>query len=150
LLAIRARTTDGLGGYGIFGVEFFVRDGDVLFSELSPRPHDTGLVTLGSQAASQFELHVRAILGLPVPDIEVQQPGASAAIVAEEAIDEPAVENVDTALEEPGTQLRLFGKPEAYPGRRMGVAVSTAADVETARERAETAAERVRIVEDAD
>lgn len=143
------RVTDGLGGYGIFGVEFFVRDGDVLFSELSPRPHDTGLVTLGSQAASQFELHVRAILGLPVPEIEVQQPGASAAIVAEDAIDEPAFENVDTALEQPGTQLRLFGKPEAYPGRRMGVAVSTAADVETARERAAAAADSVRIVEDA-
>ncbi|WP_299236178.1 formate-dependent phosphoribosylglycinamide formyltransferase [Natronomonas sp.] len=143
------RVTDGLGGRGIFGVEFFVRDGEVLFSELSPRPHDTGLVTLGSQPVSQFGLHLRAILGLPIPEITVDSPGSSVPIVSEDPIDEPAFEGVDDALSLPGTQLRLFGKPEAYAGRRMGVAVSTAEDVETARERAEDAAERVRIVEDA-
>lgn len=144
------RVTDGLGGYGIFGVEFFVRDGEVLFSELSPRPHDTGLVTLGSQNLSQFELHLRAVLGLPVPDIEVEKPGASVAIVAEEAMELPAYHGVDEAFSVPETQLRLFGKPDAYPGRRMGVAVSTGTDTETARERAETAARRVNIVDDAE
>ncbi len=140
--------TDGLGGYGVFGVEFFVRDGEVLFSELSPRPHDTGLVTLGSQQLSQFELHVRAILGLPIPEIDVRTPGASAAIVADEPIAQPAFESVAAALEEPETGVRLFGKPKAYAGRRMGVAVSTASDPETARKRAEAAADRVRIVDD--
>ena len=142
------QVTDGLGGRGIFGVEFFVRDGEVLFSELSPRPHDTGLVTLGSQRCSQFELHLRAILGLPVPDPEVREPGASAAIVADEPVEQPAFEGVDKALEESATELRLFGKPEAYAGRRMGVAVSTADDAESARERAEAAADRVEICDD--
>jgi phosphoribosylglycinamide formyltransferase 2 len=142
--------TDGLGGRGIFGVEFFVRDGEVLFSELSPRPHDTGLVTLASQNRSQFELHVRAILGLPIPEIEVTEPGASAAVLAEAPIDRPAFEGVGDALAAPGTDLRLFGKPRAYAGRRMGAALATAGDAETARERAEAAAARVDVVEDAD
>ena len=143
------RVTEGLGGRGIFGVEFLVRDGEVLFSELSPRPHDTGLVTLGSQTASQFELHLRAILGLPVPEVEATTPGASVAVVADEPVDRPAFEGVADALAVPGTDLRLFGKPEAYAGRRMGVVVATGDDAETARERGETAAERLRIVDDA-
>ena len=143
------RVTDGLGGHGIFGVEFFVRDGEVLFSELSPRPHDTGLVTLGSQPRSQFELHLRAILGLSVPEITLDSPGASVPILAEEPVSEPAFEGVEAAFSVPETTVRLFGKPEAYAGRRMGVAVSTGADVDTAREGAKTAAERVRIVDDA-
>ena len=142
------RVTDGLGGRGIFGVEFFVSDGEVLFSELSPRPHDTGLVTLGSQTLSEFDLHLRAILGLPVPEISVERPGASAAIVSEESVAQPAFEGVADALETAETDLRLFGKPEAYAGRRMGVAVSTADDVATARERAENAARQVRIEDD--
>jgi phosphoribosylglycinamide formyltransferase 2 len=141
--------TDGLGGRGIFGVEFFVEeDGTVLFSELSPRPHDTGLVTLGSQTTSEFELHVRAILGLPIPEIELVSPGASAVILAREPIDQPAYEGADDALEEPGTQLRLFGKPTAYKGRRMGVAVATAETADEARAKAEGAAEAVDVVED--
>ena len=144
------RVTDGLGGRGIFGVEFLVRDGEVLFSELSPRPHDTGLVTLASQNLSQFALHVRAVLGLPIPEIELREPGASAAIVAERARSEPAYEGIDAALAEPGTDLRLFGKPDAYPGRRMGVAVATASDLDRARGRATTAADRVRVIEDAE
>jgi phosphoribosylglycinamide formyltransferase 2 len=143
------RVTDGLGGHGIFGVEFFVRDGEVLFSELSPRPHDTGLVTLATQRLDQFDLHLRAILGLPVPEITVERPGASAAIVAESALDRPAFEGVDAALETPTSEIRLFGKPEAYPGRRMGVAVATGSSLDVARERADTAAEAVGLVDDA-
>jgi phosphoribosylglycinamide formyltransferase 2 len=142
------RVTDGLGGYGIFGVEFFVRDGEALFSELSPRPHDTGLVTLGTQRLDQFDLHLRAILGLPIPEIEAERPGASAAIVSETAVEHPAFERVDDALETADSDVRLFGKPEAYPGRRMGVAVATGASTEVARERATTVAGTVRIVDD--
>ncbi|MFB6126195.1 MAG: formate-dependent phosphoribosylglycinamide formyltransferase [Halolamina sp.] len=142
--------TDGLGGYGIFGVEFFVSDGEVLFSELSPRPHDTGLVTLGTQAASQFELHLRAILGFPVPEVTVDRPGASVALVAEEPVAQPAFTGLDDALAESAGRLRLFGKPEAYAGRRMGVVVATGDDVAAARTQAETVAESIRIVDDDD
>lgn len=141
--------TDGLGGYGIFGVEFFVRDGEVLFSELSPRPHDTGLVTLASQNLSQFELHLRAILGLPVPEIRVERPGASHAIVAGESVERPAYAGVGDAFGVPEADLRLFGKPDAYAGRRLGVAVATGENLETARDRAERAADAVRIEDDA-
>lgn len=141
--------TDGLGGYGIFGVEFFARDGEVLFSELSPRPHDTGLVTLATQRLSQFDLHLRATLGLPVPAVTVERPGASTALVAEESLDQPGFVGVDEALSTPETDLRLFGKPEAYPGRRMGVAVATAADTDTARERTTGTVEQVDVVDDA-
>jgi phosphoribosylglycinamide formyltransferase 2 len=139
--ATAKRVTDGLGGHGIFGVEFFVRDGEVLFSELSPRPHDTGLVTLATQATSEFELHLRAVLGLPVPDVTVERAGASHAVVAETAVDQPTFGGVDQALATPETTVRLFGKPDAYAGRRMGVTVSTADDTDTARERAASAAE---------
>jgi len=144
----RAVTAE-LGGLGVFGVEFFVSGDDVLFSELSPRPHDTGLVTLASQNLSQFELHLRAVLGLPLPEIEVTDPGASAAIRAGEAVDRPAYEGVADGLATPATDIRLFGKPTAYAGRRMGVAVATADDVVTARDRAVTAADSVRVVDDA-
>jgi len=139
------QVTDGLGGHGIFGVEFFVRDDEVLFSELSPRPHDTGLVTMGTQSASQFELHVRAILGLPIPDVTAERPGASAAIVADEPAETPAYEGVGAAMETPETTIRLFGKPDAYAGRRMGVAVATADDVAAARDRAASAASAVAV-----
>ena len=140
--------TDGLGGRGIFGVEFFVRDGEVLFSELSPRPHDTGLVTLAAQNLSQFELHLRAILGLPIPEVRVEQPGSSHAIVADESIDQPVFDGVSDAFAVPEAELRLFGKPDAYDGRRMGVTTATGDDVATARERAERAADCVEIEED--
>jgi phosphoribosylglycinamide formyltransferase 2 len=135
--------TEGLGGWGIFGVEFFVDDGEVLFSELSPRPHDTGLVTLASQPASQFELHALAILGLPVPEIEATSPAASAVVLADEELAMPAYDGVAEALSVPTSELRLFGKPEAYPGRRMGVAVATGEEVEEARRRAREAADAV-------
>lgn len=140
--------TDGLGGRGIFGVEFFLRDGEVLFSELSPRPHDTGLVTLASQNLSQFELHLRAVLGLPIPEIRLTGPGASHAIVAAEAVEQPAYEGVADALDVPETDLRLFGKPDAYAGRRMGVAVATGDTTETARDRVRRASDRVAIHDD--
>ncbi len=140
------RVTDALGGRGLFGVEFFVKGDEVLFSELSPRPHDTGLVTLGTQPMSEFELHVRAILGLPIPIIEQTSPGASHVILATEAIREPAYTGIADALKESGTQLRIFGKPEAYPGRRMGVVVATGTTTDEARETAARAAERVRVV----
>jgi phosphoribosylglycinamide formyltransferase 2 len=143
------QVTDGLGGHGIFGVEFFVDDGEVLFSELSPRPHDTGLVTLATQRASEFELHLRAILGLPVPDVTVEAPGASHAVVAEDPIERPAFTGVDEALAVPGADLRLFGKPDAYAGRRMGVAVATGDDVATARDRAADAVAAVELHDDA-
>lgn len=142
------RVTDELGGYGIFGVEFFVRDGEVLFSELSPRPHDTGLVTLATQSASEFELHLRAVLSLPVPDVTAERPGASRAVVADAPLDRPAFDGVDEALATPETTVRLFGKPDAYAGRRMGVTASTGADISTARERAATAASRLELLDD--
>ena len=146
--SIARDVTNGLGGHGIFGVEFFVRDDTVLFSELSPRPHDTGLVTLGTQSISEFELHLRAVLGLPVPAVTVERPGASHAVVAERDIHQPAVVGADEALTTPETMLRLFGKPTAYDGRRMAVTVSTAADIETARSRAETAANCIEVQDD--
>ncbi|MEZ3172687.1 formate-dependent phosphoribosylglycinamide formyltransferase [Halorubrum sp. RMP-47] len=142
------RVTDGLGGHGIFGVEFFVRDGEVLFSELSPRPHDTGLVTLGTQSVSEFELHLRAVLGLPVPEVTTERPGASHAVVAETAVDQPAFVGADAALKTPDTTVRLFGKPDAYAGRRMAVTVSTGHDIDTAREQAATAADHLELQDD--
>nr|WP_308115359.1 MULTISPECIES: formate-dependent phosphoribosylglycinamide formyltransferase [unclassified Rhodococcus (in: high G+C Gram-positive bacteria)] len=141
-----ARTvTAALGGRGIFGVELFVKGDDVYFSEVSPRPHDTGLVTLGTQRLSEFELHARAILGLPV-DTTLLTPGASAVIYG--GLDEVGIafEGVEQALRVPETDIRLFGKPESFAKRRMGVAVSTGPDVETARGRARDAASRVRPV----
>ncbi|MEU7814615.1 formate-dependent phosphoribosylglycinamide formyltransferase [Pseudonocardia sp. NPDC049154] len=143
--AVSGRITEALGGRGIFGVELFVRGDEVLFSEVSPRPHDTGLVTLATQRLSEFELHARAVLGLPV-DVTLRSAGASAVIYG--GIDAKAVgfEGVDAALAVAGSDLRLFGKPESFVKRRMGVAVAAADDVETARERAKEAAGLVRVV----
>jgi phosphoribosylglycinamide formyltransferase 2 len=142
---VSGRITEALGGRGIFGVELFVRGDEVLFSEVSPRPHDTGLVTLATQRLSEFELHARAVLGLPV-DVSLRSPGASAVIYG--GVDAKAVgfEGVDAALAVPGTDVRLFGKPESFVRRRMGVAVAAADDVETARARAKEAAGLVRVV----
>lgn len=142
---VAEKVTTALGGRGIFGVELFVKGDDVYFSEVSPRPHDTGLVTLRSQRFSEFELHARAILGLPV-DITLAAPGASAVIYGGVEAVGVAFEGVADALAVPETDLRLFGKPEAFTRRRMGVAVSTGPDVDTARERAREAASRVRVV----
>lgn len=140
---IAAAVTGNLGGRGIFGVELFIKGDQVWFSEVSPRPHDTGLVTLCSQRFSEFELHARAILGLPV-DTALREPGASAVIYGGMEAAGIAFEGVAQALAVPRTDLRLFGKPEAFRKRRMGVAVANGTSVEEARERAKLAAGKVR------
>jgi phosphoribosylglycinamide formyltransferase 2 len=140
-----ARTiTDRLGGAGIFGVEFFITKDDVVFSELSPRPHDTGMVTMISQDLSEFDLHVRAILGLPIPTINYFGPSASAVILADR--ESPRVlgyDGVEAALALPNTQLRIFGKPDTRKHRRMGVALARAESADAARALARQAADRV-------
>ncbi len=136
---IAGKITAALGGLGIFGVELFVRGDAVWFSEVSPRPHDTGLVTLATQFQSEFELHARAILGLPV-DTGLARPGASAVIYGGVEAAGVRFEGVDAALRIEGTDIRLFGKPVAFEKRRMGVALARAADTETARQRAKRAA----------
>ena len=140
---IAAQVTASLGGRGLFGVELFVRGDTVWFSEVSPRPHDTGLVTLATQRLSEFDLHARAILGLPV-DVELRSPGASAVIYGGVAAPNLVFDGVADALAVPQSDLRLFGKPESFVKRRMGVAVAAAGDVDTARDRARTAAGRVK------
>jgi len=141
-----ARTvTDALGGYGLYGVELFLATDKVYFSEVSPRPHDTGLVTLGTQDLSEFALHVRAILGLPVPTIRLLTPGASRTLKAADERESFVVAGVDRALALPNTQVRVFGKPTTLPGRRMAVAISTADTVEDARAVAGDAAGQLRI-----
>ena len=142
---IAAAVTGNLGGRGVFGVELFVKGEDVWFSEVSPRPHDTGLVTLCSQRFSEFELHARAILGLPV-DTALREPGASAVIYGGVEAQAMRFEGVAEALAVPRSDLRLFGKPESFVKRRMGVAVANGADVTEARERAKLAASRVKPV----
>ncbi|MCK9284488.1 MAG: formate-dependent phosphoribosylglycinamide formyltransferase [Rhodocyclaceae bacterium] len=137
--------TDNLGGRGIFGVELFVKGDQIWFSEVSPRPHDTGLVTLCTQRLSEFELHARAILGLPV-DTALRRPGASAVIYGGIEGKGIAFEGIETALQVPESDLRLFGKPESYRKRRMGVAVANADTTDEARVRAKQAAARVRPV----
>ncbi|MGZ9828388.1 formate-dependent phosphoribosylglycinamide formyltransferase [Tsukamurella ocularis] len=139
----------GTGGRGVFGVELFVKGDDVYFSEVSPRPHDTGLVTLGSQRLSEFELHARAILGLPV-DTSLMSPAASAVIYGTKDSSSVAFDSVARALDVPESDLRLFGKPEGYAKRRLGVAVATADTVEVARANAAEAAGRVVVVDSAD
>ena len=143
---IAGKVTAALGGYGIFGVELFVKGDDVWFSEVSPRPHDTGLVTLVSQVQSEFALHARAILGLPV-DTSLRAPGASAVIYGGMEAQAIAFEGVAEALSVPETELRLFGKPESFKKRRMGVAVSRGKDTDEARARAKTAASAVKPVQ---
>ncbi|OAH43649.1 phosphoribosylglycinamide formyltransferase [Dietzia cinnamea] len=148
--SVAARITGALGGVGVFGVELFVNGVDVYFSEVSPRPHDTGLVTLRSQVLSEFEMHARAVLGLPVVTT-MASPGASAVIyggtgVGDGSVDAVGFEGVARALAVPETDVRLFGKPSASEFRRMGVAVATAEDVDGARARAREAAARVRVV----
>ncbi|WP_284876798.1 formate-dependent phosphoribosylglycinamide formyltransferase [Brevundimonas sp. MEB006b] len=142
---IAAKVTEALGGYGVFGVELFVKGDQVWFSEVSPRPHDTGLVTLASQTMSEFALHARAILGLPV-DVTQREPAASAVIYGGMDAQGVAFESVAEALSVPTADLRLFGKPEAFERRRMGVATARGADVEQARDRAREAAGCVKVV----
>ncbi|HJV37029.1 formate-dependent phosphoribosylglycinamide formyltransferase [Geomonas sp.] len=138
--------TSALGGRGIFGVEFFVKGSQVYFSEVSPRPHDTGMVTMLSQNLSEFELHVRAILGLPVPPVVNLGPAASHVILAEEKAGEVTFEGVAEALAVPSAKLRLFGKPDTRKGRRMGVALCFGEGTDDARQKAEQAAHAVKIV----
>lgn len=142
---IAKAVTDNLGGWGLFGVELFIKGDQVWFSEVSPRPHDTGMVTMASQRFSEFELHARAILGLPV-DVSLRAPGASAVIYGGADSDSLVFENVQEALTVPESDLRLFGKPQSFTRRRMGVALATGQDVDQARERAKLAAGRVRPV----
>ncbi len=137
--------TSELGGYGLFGVELFIKGDEVIFSEVSPRPHDTGMVTLVSQDLSEFALHVRAILGLPVPSIRQMGCSASAVILAEGEIKAPIYKGLNKALNEDDTELRLFGKPELTGRRRMGVALARAGTIEEARDRARRAAESIKV-----
>jgi len=143
---IAGKVTAALGGWGLFGVELFVKGDQVWFSEVSPRPHDTGLVTLATQTLSEFALHARAILGLPV-DVSLREPGASAVIYGGLEARGVAYEGVAEALSGPNIDLRLFGKPEAFERRRMGVALARAADTDAARANAVAAASKVRVVE---
>ena len=141
--AIASKVGDALGGAGIFGVEFFITKDEVIFSELSPRPHDTGMVTLISQNLNEFELHLRAILGLPIPKIEVFSPAASAVILAGQHSDKIVFANVADALAVADVDIRLFGKPDSRPYRRMGVALAKADTVEASREKAIAAASKI-------
>ena len=142
---IARKVTDALGGYGIFGVELFVKGDEVIFSEVSPRPHDTGMVTMISQDLSEFALHARAILGLPVPEIRFYGPSASAAIVVEGSSKEIILSNLDRVLAEPGTAMRVFGKPEVNGHRRMAVILATDSSVDLARQKAERALSELKI-----
>lgn len=126
------KITDALGGYGIFGVEMFVKGDDVLFSEVSPRPHDTGMVTMISQNLSEFALHARAILGIPIPEIQLYSPAASRAVVVEGDCDELMYANIDKVLSRPKTDMRIFGKPEVRGHRRMAVLLAKASTIEAA------------------
>ncbi|MFN4943320.1 MAG: formate-dependent phosphoribosylglycinamide formyltransferase [Akkermansiaceae bacterium] len=137
--------TDALGGRGIFGVELFVKGDEIIFSEVSPRPHDTGMVTMISQDLSQFALHARAILGLPIPEIRLYGPSASAVLLVEGESDSIIYGNLDNALAEPDTQIRLFGKPNVSGKRRMGVALARGTDVENARLKAHKASGEIQV-----
>jgi phosphoribosylglycinamide formyltransferase 2 len=142
---IAEKITVALGGRGIFGVELFIKDDDVIFSEVSPRPHDTGMVTMISQDLSQFALHARAILGLPIPNIHFHGASASSVILISGDSDQPSFDNLEQALAEPDTQLRLFGKPEVRGQRRMGVMLARGDNIEEARNKAITASSAIRV-----
>ena len=144
---IACKVTDALGGAGIFGVEFFITAEEAIFSELSPRPHDTGMVTLISQNLNEFELHLRAILRLPIPNLEVVSPGASAVILASKHSDSICYRGLDSALSVRDVDIRLFGKPNSRPYRRMGVALAKGSTIQEARDKAVNAARQVEIVE---
>ena len=142
---IAGKITDALGGYGIFGVELFVKGEDVIFSEVSPRPHDTGMVTMISQDMSEFALHARAVLGLPVSEVRFYGPSASKAIVVEGDTTEYEFQNVDKVLEESGVQVRFFGKPEIRGHRRVGVILATDETVEKALQKVERAYSKLKV-----
>lgn len=142
---IARKITDALGGYGIFGVELFVKGDNVIFSEVSPRPHDTGMVTMISQDQSEFALHARALLGLPVPSIRFYGPSASMAVVVEGDTDKVVMDNLENVLAEDGVQMRIFGKPEVTGHRRMGVILATADTLDEARAKAQRAYDKLKI-----
>ena len=142
---IAKKVTDALGGYGIFGVEMFIKGDDVIFSEVSPRPHDTGMVTMISQDLSEFALHARAVLGLPIPSINFYGPSASKAVVVEGDTDKVVFGNLDKVLAEPNVQIRIFGKPEVKGHRRMGVILARGESVEDALAKAEKAYETLEV-----
>jgi len=142
---IAGKVTDALGGYGLFGVELFIKGDEAIFSEVSPRPHDTGMVTLISQDLSEFALHARAILGLPIPNIRQHGPAASCPLVVEGDSTRVAFGNLDAALAQPDMQIRLFGKPEVRGKRRMAVALARGESIEQARETAVTACNNIRV-----
>lgn len=142
---IAQKVTGALGGYGLFGVELFIKGDDVIFSEVSPRPHDTGMVTMISQDLSQFALHARAVLGLPIPNIAFHGPSASRAVVVEGDSDHVQFGNLVEALSQPDTQMRIFGKPEVHGHRRMAVMLARANSVEEARTKANKAYEALEI-----
>ncbi|MBE6304674.1 MAG: formate-dependent phosphoribosylglycinamide formyltransferase [Bacteroidales bacterium] len=142
---IAKKVTDALGGYGLFGVEMFIKGDEVIFSEVSPRPHDTGMVTMISQDLSEFALHARAVLGLPIPEIRFFGPSASAAVVVEGNSKEVVMGNLENVLAEPGTQMRIFGKPEVKGHRRMAVILATDSDVDSARAKAERALSKLNV-----
>lgn len=142
---VALKITDALGGRGIFGVELFIKDDEVIFSEVSPRPHDTGMVTMISQDLSQFALHARAILGLPVPDIHFYGPSASSVILVSGESQQPVFNNVAEALKLSETQLRLFGKPEVQGQRRMGVALARGKDIKQAKQKAISVSDNISI-----
>lgn len=139
------KVTDHLGGAGLFGVEFFITKKDVYFSELSPRPHDTGMVTLISQNLSEFDLHARAVLGLPIPDIEYYAPSASSVVLADRVATEFSFTGVDLALKDKAVDVRIFGKPETRPFRRMAVALAKGKTTKEARKKANAAAKKIKI-----
>ena len=142
---IAGKITNALGGWGIFGVELFVKGDDVIFSEVSPRPHDTGMVTMISQDLSEFALHARAVLGLPVPGVRFYRPSASKAIVVEGDTDKVEFDNLEEVLSEPDVQLRIFGKAEVKGHRRLGVILASADTVEEALAKAERAYKKLKI-----
>ena len=143
------KVTDALTGSGIWGVEFFFTDKGVYFSELSPRPHDTGMVTLaGTQNLSEFELHARAILGLPIPEIKLERAGASAVVLANKSADHFTISGIEKAMTQPNTDVRIFGKPSTRPDRRMAVALvydHIGADMSAIRKKAKEAADKITV-----
>lgn len=145
---IARKITDALGGYGLFGVELFIAPDRIYFSEVSPRPHDTGMVTLVTQDLSEFALHVRAILGFPIPAVQLITPGASRTIKAWEESKSYQISGVKKSLSVPNTQVRVFGKPETKIGRRMAVVLNSAESPEIARQRAEEAASHINIIQE--
>ncbi len=145
--SIAKSVTSNLGGIGLFGVEFFIRGEEVIFSELSPRPHDTGLVTLITQNYSEFELHLRAVLGIPIPEILLIKPGASRVILSKKNISDVCYKGIEKCLSEKSVELFLFGKPNARKGRRMGVVLASHTNIKEARIKADTAALHIEILE---